>query len=525
MTLKRPHPTIVDRSSAIALAILMVIATVGGCSDAEPIATTIAATTAAATTTDATAPATAADDPTTTTESPSTLVWEPCGRVECATLTVPLDHDDPSVGTIDLAVARWPAQRPEERIGVLLYNPGGPGVPATPIMDWAADQFSWTLLDRFDVVAWDPRGVSEGAAVDCVDNPEELFLHDPTPETAEEAALIDAAVDEFVAGCVERSSALLPYVSTVSTARDMDLLRQALGEEQISYLGVSYGTALGSAYATLFPERVRAMVLDSAFDLSAPLAEWIVPRAAAEERALTLVLEQCAADSACPFHNDGDPFTAFDELMVQLDTEPLIVDGAEVGLGRAIRAVFAGLIVEEHRFWPDWSDLVRALAEAQDGNGRLLLDFDVYGSVESQLAIECLDWPRPTSEELVAMLDAVLVASSRLGPLWVEGPLVCSVWPAEPDPPPSLTAAGAGPILVVGSTGDIATPLQSSRDLADHLAEGVLLVVEANNHGAYFIGPDNLCVMETVDRYLTDLELPTDESRCILGDPQLHPPG
>jgi pimeloyl-ACP methyl ester carboxylesterase len=441
-------------------------------------------------------------------------------------LTVPLDHDDPSQGTIDLAVARGPAQRPEERIGVLLYNPGGPGIPGTTvIIDHASFWFSWALLDRFDVVSWDPRGVSEAAKVDCVDNPQELLFHDPTPETVEEEALIDAAVGEFVAGCVERSGDLLPYVSTVSTARDMDLLREALGEEQISYLGVSYGTALGSTYATLFPERVRAMVLDSAFDLSAPSFDWMVQRAEAEERALTLMLEQCAADSACPFHNDGDPFTAFDELMARLDAEPLIVDDTEVGLGHALSAVSTGLVFEEHPWADRWWDLTRALAEAQDGNGRLLRDLGgLNAGIDSQFAIECLDWPSG-SEPSQATNDAILAVSPRLGPLYVERPFVCGLWPAEPDPPPPLTGAGAGPILVISNTGDIATPLKSSRDLTEHLEEGVLLIVEANQHGAYWIDPDNLCVIETVDRYLTDLELPANESRCLPGDPQLHPPG
>ena len=522
MISKKLTSSTVDRSLVVALAFLMVITTGCSSSESEPTATTAVATTAttAAATTTAAVPET-----TTATRPPSSLVWEPCGQAECATFTVPLDHDDPLRGTIDLAVARRPAQRPEERIGVLLYNPGGPGVPGTPwVLDSAGFLFSQKLLDRFDVVSWDPRGVSEAAAVDCVDNPE-LFLHDPTPETAEEAALIDAAVDGFVAGCVERSGDLLPYLSTMSSARDMDLLRAALGEEQISYLGLSYGTALGSTYATLFPDRVRVMVLDSAFDLSAPLADWIVPRAEAQEGALNLALEQCAADSACPFHNDGDPFTAFDELMVRLDAEPLMVDDTEVGLGHATQALFEGLMFEEHPVGPDWSKLMRALAEAQEGNGRLLRDLasGLNEIVESLLAIECLDWPSGSSPSQ-ATIDAVLAVAPRLGPFQVEGPEPCSVWPAEPDPPPPLTGADAGPILVIVNTGDIATPLESSRDLADHLEEGVLLIVQRNSHGAYWIGPDNLCITETVDRYLTDLELPTNESRCIPGDPQLHPP-
>ncbi len=520
MATTRSTSTLVHLWLGAALALLTAVTI--GCSSAEsePTATTAEATT----TTTTTVTTTDVPDTTSATRPPSTLVWEPCGRAECATLAVPLDHDDPSQGMIDLEVARWPSQRPEERIGVLLYNPGGPGAPGTPlVMDEVGWLFSSTLLDHFDVVSWDPRGVSEAARVDCVDNPGELLLHDPTPETTEEEALIEAAIAEYVAGCVERSGELLPHLSTMANARDMDLLREALGEEQISYLGVSYGTALGSVYATLFPERVRAMVLDSAIDLSAPLADWMVPRAEALERALTLMLQECAADSACPFHNDGEPFVAFDDLMVRLDAEPLVADDTEVGVADAMFAVFWGLLWER-----DWWDLTRALAEAQDGNGRLLrnLNAGLDEIIESLHAIECRNWPRGDWEPSQSTIDALLEVAPRLGlfPLADAAVDLCSVWPAEPDPPPPLTGVGAGPILVIGSTGDIATPLQSSRDLAERLEEGVLLVVEANDHGAYWISPDTLCVVETVDRYLTNFELPANESRCIPGDPQLHSP-
>jgi pimeloyl-ACP methyl ester carboxylesterase len=365
--------------------------------------------------------------------------------------------------------------------------------------------------------------------VDCVDDPDLLWSLDPTPETAEEAALIDEQVREFAAGCAERSGDVLPYLSTVSTARDMDLLREALGEEQISYLGQSYGTALGSVYATLFPERVRAMVLDGAFDLSAPGTDWWVARVAAGEQALTAALEQCAANQGCRFYSDGDPFTAFDELMARLDTEPLIVDGSEVGLGHAIEAVWLGLYFEE-----DWSMLMRALDYAWEGDGFALMEIIGWFAdidPESSTAIGCLDWPRDAWKPSETVFNQVLEVAPRLGPFQVETNPVCRFWAAEPDPPPPLTGTGAGPILVVGTTGDVPTPLESSRRLAQHLEQGVLLVVERNAHCAYhpnYRGValfDTRCVTTTVDRYLIDLELPANESVCVHGNPQLQPPG
>jgi hypothetical protein len=172
--------------------------------------------------------------PTTSTVAPSApLAWQPCGEVECATLTVPRDYDDPGAGTFELAVARRRAERPDLRMGVLVFSPGGPGLPGTPGLIAGTARFGVDLQARFDVVSWDPRGVSEGAAIDCLDDPDYFRGLDPTPESPDEAARLARRAREFIAGCVERSGELLPYVSTVAAARDIDLLRGALGEQQI----------------------------------------------------------------------------------------------------------------------------------------------------------------------------------------------------------------------------------------------------------------------------------------------------
>jgi pimeloyl-ACP methyl ester carboxylesterase len=438
-------------------------------------------------------------------------------------LTVPLDHDDLSLGSIDLKVARRLARRPAERIGVLLFNPGGPGVPATPtIIEGVRFFFSSTLLDRFDVVSWDPRGVGAGTQVDCVDDLNRYLAPDPTPETGEEADQIMETLSEFAAGCTERSGELLPHLSTTSTARDMDLLRAALGEEKISYLGNSYGAALGAVYATLFPERVRAMALDGAYDLSAPSAERWVQKLEAQERALNAALQSCATKPSCVFHSEGDPFTALDRLLASLDSDPLIAGETEVGLGHALWAVYWGLMSEQQ-----WPVLMRALARARDGDGLELFGLAVPGPVliESYYAISCLDEPTAGSPPPQSVIDELLAVAPRLGPFEAQETDPCDVWPADLDPPPPLTGAGAPPILVIGTTGDIATPLESGRDLAEHLEHGVLLVVERNHHTAYdpFL-TDARCVNETIDHYLVDLETPPNLSVCQHGEPQLQPP-
>lgn len=181
-------------------------------------------------------------------------------------------------------------------------------------------------------------------------------------------------------------------MSTASTARDMDLLRAALGEDKLSYLGNSYGAAMGVIYSTLFPERVRAMVLDGAYDLSASHTDPWVQKLGAQERALNSALASCAADRSCVFHSEGDPFTAFDKLLASLDSDPLVVDGIEIGLGHALWVVYWGLMSEEQ-----WPVLMQALAQARDGSGLRLSQLAVPRPllIESYFAISCLDEPTP----------------------------------------------------------------------------------------------------------------------------------
>jgi pimeloyl-ACP methyl ester carboxylesterase len=456
------------------------------------------------------------------------------GTAECASLTVPLDHDDLDAGTIDLKVIRRRAKASDERIGVLLYNPGGPAASGIDLVDdqWWSDVFSNDLVQRFDIVSWDPRGVGEGNQVLCVEEPSILGSPDPTPETVEEAEQIEAQYREFVDACVAQSGHLLPYLSTVSTARDMDLIREALGEEQISYLGQSYGAGLGAVYATLFPDRTRAAVLDGAYTFTETES---VPEISAADKALQEALEQCAADIECPFHSDGDPFSAFDDLMESLDATPLMVndsevmvDDFEVGLADALFAIRVDLYYEKR-----WPDVMQTLADARDGDGsrltrlRLMLTYDP--SMTAQ-AMSCLDYPRQPAVQAETRVVPLPADTPRLARLQGHRFDICSLWPVEPEPPPPLTAAGAGPILLIGTTGDVATTLAMARELADELDNGVLLVVERNAHTAYrprlnaAANKDAQCVTSTVDNYLINLITPANESVCTHGNPTLKPP-
>ena len=470
----------------------------------------------------------AAATTTSSSEVGSTLVWTPCGEAECAVLTVPRDYGDPAQGSFELAVARRPAERPDLRVGVLVYRAGGPGLGGTAGLVTGGDRFSVDLRARFDVVSWDPRGVSAGSEIDCVDDPDHFRGLDPTPETPEEVTALEQRARSFIAGCTERSGSLLPYVGTVASARDLDLLRAALGEEQISYLGVGYGGALGAVYASLFPGRVRAMALDGAYDPSADPAALRAQGRAARERALASILEACSRDPLCYFHNGGEAPAAFARLITELDAVPATVAPSlpRVDQGEAWRAVLFAL--------PDelmWTRLTMALGEAQAGEAMellLLSEESVSRAVadgDAAVAIGCLDWAGRGGADAAGGSEGELAGvGARLGT--EAAAFLCERWPVGPEPAPPVSAASGGPILVVGVTGDALAAFESSRALAEALPEGVLLEVEGARHGAYQPWRrDHACAVAVIDWYLISLTLPVDGAVCRPESGLPHPPG
>jgi pimeloyl-ACP methyl ester carboxylesterase len=463
---------------------------------------------------------------TTTTTVPGvpepSITWEGCGEgLDCGTLAVPLDYDDPAKGTVDLFVQRRPARDEDDRIGTLLVNPGGPGVPGTVLVEQASFYFSDELRDRFDIVGWDPRGTGRSAPVDCVDDLDPFLVStDPTPDSPEEVQHLAAVDAVLVAGCAARSGSLLPYLSTQATARDVDSLRRALGEDQVSYFGFSYGSELGATWATLFPDTVRAAVLDGAANPNAGWEADETAQAAALERGLLTTLQSCAADPGCPFHSGGDPVGAYEALAASLDASPL---PGPPGRPPANPRLLFYATVAALRDTSAWGDLYRALDDARDGDARALYAlYDGYvrrapdgtfsNAIEAYIAIGCLDEPVPSDP---ASYPAVTARMRSAAPHMAAGfgyPYACAQWPARlGTPPPRLTAAGAGPVLVVGTTGDAITPIESSRALADDLEEGTLLTVDGFRHTGYGV---NRCSIDVVDRYLVDLVVPEEGTVC-----------
>ncbi|MGH8976427.1 MAG: alpha/beta hydrolase [Acidimicrobiia bacterium] len=449
----------------------------------------------------------------------STIEWEQCGDLECATLEVPLDHADPDGPAMELALARRPADA--TAIGSLLVNPGGPGAPGTDLVDQASSFFPEELLENFDIVGWDPRGTGQSTAIDCVDDLDPFFAADHSPDTNEElAAQLDAA-QTIADGCAARSAELLPHLSSASTVADMELIRAALGEEQLTYLGFSYGTFLGALYADAHPERVRAMVLDGAVDPALGPEDLAREQAVGFDNALGAFLDDCAS-KGCGFGGQ-DPHGAFSRLMAQIEAETLpgTVDGEErvLGPGETDIGIASALYGGE----PAWEFLADALNDAARGDGSLLLELsDEYtgrrtggeydNAQEAFFGIGCLDSPAPPVDQLDAIGDRNAAVAPVFGAstLWLSAP--CSVWPVPATAVPApITAAGAPPIVVIGTSNDPVTPMKWARSLADQLESGHLVEWRGEGHSA--LGED-VCIDAAVVSYLVDLTVPEPGLVC-----------
>ena len=454
-----------------------------------------------------------------------TLKWKSCSgdsldTLQCARLSVPFDYNDPSIGSFSLKLVKHPANFRTQRVGSMLVNPGGPGFGGTSLAEDADSYFSTALIDAFDIIGWDPRGTGESTpAVDCIDNYDKYFALDPSPQTeAQHQALVDIS-KAFADECKKKSSKFLPYISTNASARDMDMIRAALGEEKITYFGFSYGSELGATWATMFPSTVRAAVLDGATDPTSDSIQGGLDQAKGFETEFAKFLSKCSANKKCLFYNNGNAEGAFDTLIKELDVSPLLVSKNRALVNQAIAYSAVAQAMYSSTMW---SELEYALAKAQKGDGSGLLSlFDSYyrrmpdgkygNELEAFNAIMCLDDPGPkTVEETDSYIPKFLEVAPRLG-ISFTGGYSCVFWPAKADPRIEITGKGAGPIIVVGTTGDAATPLTSSRKMASTLEDGRLIVVTEDRHTGY---GSNDCVGTAVDNYLITTKVSFAEKAC-----------
>ncbi len=486
----------------ITIVLVVVALVVGACSgDSEPERATTSATTTS-TTASTGPPSSTEPEPT-----PPVVDWSGCGgAAECASVAVPLDHAEPDGETITVFVKRLPATG--DRIGGLFFNFGGPGAGAADLITQFAIPDS--IRERFDIVGMDPRGVGQSTPLDCGLDPATLYSADPTIEDeTDAAALIDISL-RYANDCEAARGPLLPHLGTNNVARDMDLIRAGMGDETLSYVGYSYGTSIGQAYAELFPGRVRAMIIDGLVDPEPSGIESAIDQAEGFETALANWAAACDDRSGCRFE---DPIGAVDDVLALAEDGVESANGERV-LGPGEAAIALAYPLYNQTLWPSL-DAALALAIAGDGSGMVALadayaglaDFSIY------FAVSCLDssWPRST-DDFLARAAAAAADAPRFGEAIVNDYIRCAVWPVEPDPIGGVSAEGAPPILVVSTTGDPATPYENGVTVAERLASGVLLTYEGEGHTITFQGSS--CVDAIAVDYLVDLDAPDDGARC-----------
>ncbi|MEU3608284.1 alpha/beta hydrolase [Streptomyces sp. NPDC035033] len=447
--------------------------------------------------------------------------WKPCEGAgdewRCATVKVPLDHAEPAGATLPVALIRKEATDREGRIGSLLFNFGGPGASGVEMLPQLAGEYA-ALGERYDLVGFDPRGVGRSSGVVCRTDAEQAAAEarvDPTPDTpAEEAAYLKDAAD-FGAGCARRSGTVIPHTTTSATARDLDLIRRVLGDEKLHYFGISYGTQLGGAYAHLFPGNVGRLVLDAVVDPTADATGHARHQTVGFQRALDNYLKSTGQSPAAGTER-------ITRLLAGLDEKPLEAGGRRLTEGLALTGIAVTLYAES-----GWPLLTEALAAAEAGNGAPLLRLaDVYNDRDeqgryatqshSQRAISCADSSaRPTAAEAKALLPEFRRLSPVFGAFlaWDTAGW-CAGWPVAGEArTPEASAPGAAPVLVVGTTGDPATPYEGAERMAEELGEGVGILVtnKGEGHGAY---GTSACVTRTVDAYLLDGKVPAYGTTC-----------
>ena len=473
--------------------------------------------------------------PATVTEAPETSLtdlyaqridWAPCetdADQDCGTLTVPVDYAEPAGETIELALLRVPASG--ARVGSLVVNPGGPGAPGTSYAAAAGAVFREPLLQAFDLVGFDPRGTGRSAPVDCLSDAElDAYLSaDPTPDDASEVADYEASVLSYGDKCVAASGPVLAHVTTAEAARDMDVLRSALGEEKLTYLGASYGTKLGATYAELFPDKVGRLVLDGAVDVSLDATTMALDQAAGFETALRAYVQNCLDSTDNCFLGDSveEGLTTITDLLAEIEDEPLPAADRELTVGNAFYGIVTPLYNRDY-----WFLLSTALASALEGKGSALMQLaDAYASrnpdgsyadnsTEANYAINCLDDPTSVPfGKVPSLFDEFEEASPTFGRIFAWAMTGCrGVAVTSSEEPLDIRGEGAAPILVLGTTRDPATPMKWAEALSAQLESGVLVRRDGDGHTAYNSG--NACIDAIVEDYLIDGTVPDDPSSC-----------
>ena len=476
-----------------------------------------------------------ADNPAETTEDPlapylgQEVQWSDCGAgAECATVMAPLDWDNPGVGEdVSLAVSRHSATG--QALGSLFVNPGGPGASGYEfVLDSVDFAVSEVLRESFDVIGWDPRGVNFSSPVSCAATDAELDYFffgelEAQPDTPEWDAELLAESIRFGQECQANTGELLEFVDTLSTVRDLDLLRHLVGDEQLNYLGYSYGTLIGALYIDTFPEKVGRMVLDGPVDPGASQFDLVVNQHRGFEEALEAYLVECDLTNSCPFAGSLEQrLRGVSDLYDELEQNPLRhADGRLIDDGMLRTAMVTTLYAQSS--WPFLTRMFEELQEGVTDTAIFLVDFyydregGVYqnNSMEAFIAINCLDYPVESDPAVLeAQADQLREAAPYTARPSGDGDLVCMNWPY----PPKLNKGpvrgeGANPVVILGTTGDPATPYNWSVSLNEQLENSVLLTLVGEGHLAY--DERVSCINDPVDTYFVTGDVPEDGLTCV----------
>ncbi len=455
------------------------------------------------------------------------LKWSDCAKgMQCTTAKAPLDWSNPGAASISLALIRQPATG--TRLGSLLINPGGPGSSG---YDFVRDSVNFVadkkLQASYDIVGFDPRGVGRSAAVTCYAPPQmDAYLYDITPGVRGSAGWIanmSTAAKNFGDACASKTGPLLAHVDTVSAARDLDLLRATLGDKKLNYLGYSYGTYLGTVYAELYPHNTGRLVLDGALDPASTALDVSIVQAKGFEHALGAYMKDCLAQKGCPFSGSVSAGLAtVSSLLASVDSSPIRNhDGRELGSNTLLTAIIFPLYDAN-----SWSYLSKMFTEVMKGSATFAFqladaynnrnDDGTYGnnSTEAFTAINCLDNTYTDDPTVMKeQADQLAKAAPVIGTYLAYGDIGCANWPYKSTLKRGpIAAAGSAPILVVGTTGDPATPYVWAQNLSRELQNGHLVTYNGEGHTAY--NKSNSCVNDSVDNFLVSGTVPASDPHC-----------
>ena len=454
------------------------------------------------------------------------LTWSTCGSGQCATLTVPRDYANPSAGDLHLSLTRIP-HTGSTRQGSLVVNPGGPGVAGADFASTVAMEIAPAVASEFDIVGFDPRGTGRSAPVTCLTDEETARWvdADPTPDTAREVSALMRLARTIPAGCLALSPDVAPAIGTENTVRDLDILRSALGDPALNYLGFSYGTALGAQYAERFPSTVGRMVLDGAVDPSLDGMAISKAQSAGFQDAIRRFAADCAKHASCGLgRTSGQVLAGINALLARLDRHPMPTHaGTPLLQSQAVAAIFGSLYSKDA--WPalqsalhtavhnDGTDLQQIAYAESDRTGPTSFASNFTSAF---YAIACWDDPATPNAAGLAKAASSWAKGAAVPELaramsWGNAP--CSVWfghsAAKPAPVHSTTAV---PILIVGTTHDPATPYRWAQALARQLPTSTLVTFEGDGHTAY--GNPSRCLQSALDGYLLTGAVPAPGLRC-----------